>query len=312
MRRSAAAIAATAVLVISGCSGSDDGDRPPRSSAESQSTDAQPADDLVTEQDVDVGGRTLYLRCWGEKVSGEPTVLLLSGSGPTTSYWEPMAAGLASDGHHLCAYDRLGVGRSDAVTESPRTTDDQVDDLQALLAAADLQEPLVLAAHSLGSLPAVGLVDRAPERVAGVVLIDPWSPRVRAAQRAALPPEKPDESPELAEERVFLDNLLDPAQNVEHLDLAANDADAVRLFDAPGPFFGDIPVVVLNRPPPPYDPGYTRQYHGAVVAAIKAGAQELATESTEGTLIWVEGTGHNIHEDRPEVVTEAILDVMGR
>jgi pimeloyl-ACP methyl ester carboxylesterase len=321
MRRSAAAIAATAVLVTGGCTGSEgDGSAGTPSESQtsgsqttgSQTTDSQPADDVVSERDVDIGGRTLYLRCWGEKVAGEPTVLLLSGSGPPTSYWEPMAAGLASDGHHLCAYDRLGVGRSDAVPEGPRTTDDQVDDLQALLAAADLQEPLILAAHSLGSLPAVGLVDRAPERVVGVVLIDPWSPRVSAAQRAALPPEKPDESPELAEERVFLDNLLDPAQNVEHLDLAENDAVAVRLFDAPGPFFGDIPVVVLNRPPPPYLPGLPRRYHRAYVAAFQAGAEELAAESTHGTLVWVEGTGHDIHVDKPAVVVDAIQDVIGR
>jgi len=316
MRRSAAAIAATAVLVTGGCTGSEgDGSAGTPSESEttgSQTTDSQPADDVVSEQDVNIGGRTLYLRCWGEGAAGEPTVLLMSGSGPTTSYWEPMAADLASDGHHLCAYDRLGVGRSDALPEGPRTTEDQVDDLLALLDEAELNEPVVLAAHSLGSLPAVGLVHRAPERVSGIVLIDPWSPRVSGAQRAALPPERPGESPELAEEREILDSWRDPAQNLEHLALVENDADAMRLFDAPGPFFGDLPVVVLNRPPPPYDPGLPRPYHRAYVAALEAGAEELAAESTDGTLIWVEDTGHNIHEGRPEVVTDAILDVLGQ
>jgi pimeloyl-ACP methyl ester carboxylesterase len=308
----AVAIAATAALLTSGCTRSGS-DSPPRSSSESQATDAQSADDGVSEKDVDVGGHKLYLRCWGEQVPGEPTVLLLSGSGPTTSSWELMAADFATDGHHVCAYDRLGVGRSDAASEDPRTTKDQVDDLLALLEAADLQEPVVLAAHSLGSLPAVGLVDRAPERVSGVVLIEPWSPRVSAAKRAALPPEEPDESPELAEERQFLNDFLyDPAQNPEHLMLAENDEDAVRLFDAPGPFFGDLPVVVLQRPPPPYLPGLPRRYHRANVAAIEAGSREFAAESTHGTLIKVENTGHNIQEDRPDVVMDAILDVIGR
>ena len=68
-------------------------DDPPRSSSESQTTDATTAgaadDVVVTEEDIDIGGRELYLRCWGQPVPDEPTILLLAGSGPTTSSWEP-------------------------------------------------------------------------------------------------------------------------------------------------------------------------------------------------------------------------------
>ena len=48
------------------------------------------------------------------------------------------------------------------------------------------------------------------------------------------------------------------------------------------------------------------------MTSIDEGAQELAAESTRGNLIRVKDTGHNIQEDRPEVVAEAILDVIGR
>ena len=40
------------------------------------------------------------------------------------------------------------------------------------------------------------------------------------------------------------------------------------------------------------------------------GFREFAAESRRGTLIEVEGTGHNIHDDRPDVVMDAIRDVM--
>jgi pimeloyl-ACP methyl ester carboxylesterase len=310
----AVAVTASAALLTTGCTGSDTDD-PPRSSSESQRTEAATAgaadDDVVTEEEVDIGGRELYLRCWGERVPDEPTILLLSGLGPDTSSWELMAPDFASDGHHLCAYDRLGVGRSDAPLEARRTTEDQVDDLVALLDAADLQEPVVLAAHSLGSLPAVGLVDRAPQRVAGVVLVDPWSPRVPAAQRAALPPKRPDEIPELTEVRQFVNDVMyDPSQNSEHLLLAENAERALRLFDEPGPFFGDLPVVVLQAPRLPYLPGLPRSFHEATVKTIDEGVGEFAAESTRGTLIRVKDTGHNIQEDRPEVVADAILGVL--
>jgi pimeloyl-ACP methyl ester carboxylesterase len=308
------AIAATTVLLAGGCTGKETDD-PPRSSSQSRTTDATNAEsaDTVTdtEADIDIGGRTLYLRCWGQPVPDEPTILLLAGSGPTTSSWEPLAVDLASDRHHLCAYDRLGVGRSAAVLKSPRATKDQVDDLIALLDAAGLQEPVVVVAHSLGSLPAVGLVDRAPQRVAGVVLVDPRSPRVSAAARAALPPEKPNESPELAAERRFLnDYLYDPAQNPEHLLLADNEEEVKMMLDEPGPIFGDLPVVLLQAPELPFLPGLTHRYHEANVAAIAKGNEELVAESRRGTLIKVEDTGHNIQDDQPEVVMDAILDVL--
>jgi pimeloyl-ACP methyl ester carboxylesterase len=307
----AVAVAVSAAS-LTACSGGDD---PPRSSSESQTTDAAPAgtaeEVVVSEEDIDIGGRELYLRCWGERVRGEPTILLLSGLGPDTSTWELMAPDFAGDGHHLCAYDRLGVGRSDPPLEARRTTTDQVDDLVVLLDAADLQEPVVLAAHSLASLPAVGLVDRAPHRVAGVVLVDPWSPRVPAAQRATFPPEKAGEIPELTEVRQFVnDAMYDPSQNREHLLLAENAEQALRLFDEPGPLFGDLPVVVLQAPRLPYLPGLPRRFHEATVKTIDEGVEEFAAESTRGTLVKVKDTGHNIHEDQPEVVMDAILDVL--
>ena len=305
----ASLVIATALLGA-GCTQGWNEPSPARTQDTPGTSDAADAIDRSSEQ-IDIGGRSLHLKCWGERVAGEPTVLLITGQGPTTSSWELMAGTFAADGHHLCAYDRAGVGGSDPAPEASRTTEDQVTDLVALLDAADLQEPVVLAAHSLGSLPAVGLVARAPERVAGVVLIDPWSPRVSIAQRAALPPEKPDESPDVAEERRFLtDFLFDSAQNPEHLLVAASDDEVATLLDEPGPIFGDLPVVVLRAPPLPFLPGLPRDYHEATLAAITAGHQEFAAESMRGTLIEVEDTGHNIQDDQPEIVMDAIRDVM--
>ena len=303
-------VAAATALLSGGCAAG--GSEPSPDSTGDTSGTAEAGDTIArSSEQVDIGGRSLHLRCWGEPVAGEPTVLLITGQGPTTSSWELMASAFAADGHHLCSYDRAGVGGSDPAPEPSRTTKDQVTDLVALLDAADLHEPVVLVAHSLGSHPAVGLVARAPERVAGVVLIDPLPPRVGAAQRAALPPEKPDESPEAAEERRFLTEVLfDPAQNPEHLLLAASDEEVATLLDEPGPIFGDLPTVVLQGPGPPRVPDLPDSYHAASEAAFDDGFRELAAESTRGTLIEVEDTGHNIHVDRPEVVMDAIRDVM--
>ena len=295
---------------VGGCGEDDEQPSSPSPASASGSAEAT-AEIARSAEPVDIGGRELYLECWGEPVADEPTVLLISGSGPTTSYWETMASALAAEGHHLCGYDRAGVGGSDFAPELRRTTQDLVTDLVALLDVAELQEPVVVVAHSLGSLPAVGLVDRVPERVAGVVLVDPVSPRIGAAQEAALPPRKPHESPDVTDERLFLtDFRYDPSQNPEHLVVAASEEEVARLLDEPGPVFGDLPVVVLQAPLPELLPGLPRSYVATAHTAIVDGNEELAAESTAGTVVRVEDTGHNIHEDQPGVVIDAIRDVM--
>ncbi len=40
------------------------------------------------------------------------------------------------------------------------------------------------------------------------------------------------------------------------------------------------------------------------------GFREFVDESTRGSLIEVEDTGHNIHEDQPQVVMDALRDVL--
>ncbi len=66
----AVTVAASAAFLTSGCTGSES-DGPPRSSSESQPTDAattEAADEVVeTLEDIDIGGRELFMRCWGER-----------------------------------------------------------------------------------------------------------------------------------------------------------------------------------------------------------------------------------------------------
>lgn len=303
-------VAMTTALLVGAC-GDDEQPSSAAPSPSASSSSTLPDQVAHSAEAVDIGGRSLWLECWGEPGPGEATVLLISGQGPTVSYWEPMASDYARAGHHVCGYDRSGVGGSEFAPEARRTTDDQVTELVALLDAAGLTGPLVVVAHSLGSLPALGLVHAAPERVTGVVLVDPWSPRVAIATRAALPPRSPDESSELAEERRFLtDFMLDPGQNPEHLLLVACDDEAVVLLDEPGPLFGDRPLVVLQAPLPERPAGLPRAYDAVARAAWVAGNEEYARESTRGRMVEVADTGHDIHTDQPRVVMGAIDEVL--
>jgi len=118
---------------------------------------------------VDIGGRRLHLVCSG---SGEPGVLLVSGLGDPYSVWASLQTELARR-TRVCAYDRAGIGWSDAA-DTPRTADAAARDLAALLAAArPFDEPPVLVGHSIGGLYALRYAGTYPESVAGLVLVDP-------------------------------------------------------------------------------------------------------------------------------------------
>jgi pimeloyl-ACP methyl ester carboxylesterase len=128
-------------------------------------------------------GRKLNLYCLG---SGKQTVLFDAGGSDWSVAWalvQPAVAAYA----RACAYDRAGLGYSDAGPE-PRSPTGIVEDMHALIHSTQLQRPVVLVGHSLGGFHAKLYAALYPEDVAGMVLVDPaeerWWDRTRTATRA--------------------------------------------------------------------------------------------------------------------------------
>ncbi|GAA3822562.1 alpha/beta hydrolase [Nocardioides panacisoli] len=308
IRPTLAASAAAASLVLAGCGGDDT----PSRSGGSPDPAASASTPASAVGHVDIGGRSLHYACVGAPVAGEPTILLLSGGNLGVDSWYPMAEDLGGS-HHVCGFDRAGYGASDRAPGSRRTSSDTVDDLMAATSALDLAPPFLLVAHSAGAFEAVLMADRAPELLAGVVLVDPAGSHVDDAARAALPPERPHESPALAEERHFLTvESHDPSLNDEHLDIAASEREVSAALDRPGLLFGDLPVVVLQAPPPPYFRELPDAYVRAVDASADADNRQYAGETTDGTLVHVHHTSHMVMVDQPQAVLDAIDDVLAR
>jgi pimeloyl-ACP methyl ester carboxylesterase len=80
---------------------------------------------------VDVGGRHLYVECVG---SGSPTVLLEAGFGGSSRDWTPVLLELGRTSR-TCAYDRAGLGYSDAMP-GVHDAGDEIRDLERLLDVA--------------------------------------------------------------------------------------------------------------------------------------------------------------------------------
>lgn len=125
---------------------------------------------------IDVGGRKLRLVCEGPRTEA-PTIWLETGAFGGAADFAAIQQSLTRRGLRSCAYDRAGMGYSDA-GPGPRDGEAIVSDLEALIAASGEQGPFVMAGHSMAGLYLRLFAARNPEMVAGLVFLDAASPEM--------------------------------------------------------------------------------------------------------------------------------------
>jgi len=117
---------------------------------------------------VDAGGGRLHVDARGE---GAPVVVFEAGIAATSLSWrlvQPEVARLT----RTVSYDRAWLGWSEPILK-PRNIWQVVEELRALLDRAGLGGPRILVAHSYGALVALAYAARYPAEVCGMVLVDP-------------------------------------------------------------------------------------------------------------------------------------------
>jgi pimeloyl-ACP methyl ester carboxylesterase len=118
---------------------------------------------------VDIGGYRMWITCTGD---GSPTVLLDAGLDNTSAAWDVVRNRVAAM-TRVCAYDRPGLGKSDARPDrAPRSAGTMADEAWRLIEAAGISGPIVLVGHSYGGLIDRLVAHRHPEAVRGLVLVD--------------------------------------------------------------------------------------------------------------------------------------------
>lgn len=277
----------------------------PAASAPSPSAAVASSTDTTFVADLDVGGRTMHIVCLGPTDTGRPTVVFEHGLDADYGVWAQVSTRV-SETDRACAYDRAGAGLSEPAV-GPRTSADQVADLQLLLAEAGIAPPYVMVGHSSGAWNALIEAAEHPSDVAGVVLVDPRPPSASARLLEALPPESASESDAIHQYRVgYADWESDPSGNAEGLHLAdsALEADAADL--------GSIPLIVLAATG---DEGEGADLGPELADTFESIwtelQQELATRSTDAQFVAVENSTHDMPFDRPDAIVEAIAEVMG-
>jgi pimeloyl-ACP methyl ester carboxylesterase len=277
---------------------------------------------------VDIGGRRLHLVEMGE---GTPAVVIIPALADNVLQWLPILEGVAAETRAI-VYDRAGVGWSDPPRQWKRTPELMATDLHAMLHAAGIAPPYVLAAHSIGGIVARRFYAQYPDEVAGILLIDSshegqarrfdaadWRKgrffylKVMARRQARILGAR-----RLADSLGLMPGIADDVAREappEH----ANAARAIilstrqrrtmvremlmmtRLREAP-PNLGSVPLTVLTRAAGTGE-GWP------VWAQLQ---DELAALSTDGEHLHAGTAGHYVHLGEPELVISAILDLVRR
>lgn len=120
---------------------------------------------------VNVGDQCLTLRGWrsGAGEGSGPPLVLIHGIGSTGASWESVIPALAGRVSPIML-DLRGHGDS-GKPEHGYLYDDYIGDLDGVLAALDIERPLLMG-HSLGGIVALWWAARHPERAAGIVVVD--------------------------------------------------------------------------------------------------------------------------------------------
>jgi pimeloyl-ACP methyl ester carboxylesterase len=216
----------------------------------------------------------------------------------------------------VCAYDRPGtvleaeppddLSRSDPIPQ-PTTAEAMVADLHALLNAADVPGPYVLAGHSFGGLISRLYAATYPDEVVGLVLVDAYSEGVRAG----LTPD--DWQTWLATNGVPPPDLLATYPEFERIDVNAA-ADAMERAAASHPL-PPMPLLVLvagrtGEMSPDQIASLPPSFPDALAAALQANAAFLAGLVPDARLVTVADSGHYIQAEQPEVVIAAVREVV--
>jgi pimeloyl-ACP methyl ester carboxylesterase len=149
---------------------------------------------------VDIGGRSLFLRCRG---TGSPTVILEGNDGENVDTWTGVLLGISSFAH-VCAYNRANLDGSDPAPR-PRSAQDMAEDLHSLVSAAQIPGPYILVGHQIGAWNALVFAQKYPKEVAGLVLVEPLHPEEFTRALAALPAENSSEQINLRNCRAILE-----------------------------------------------------------------------------------------------------------
>ncbi len=286
---------------------------------------------------IDVDDFQMHLYCEG---TGSPTIVFESGLGDFSVSWWTIREEIVQE-TRTCVYDRAGMGWSDFTNTIP-DSEYVVDNLHTLLQNAGEEAPYILVGHSAGGVYVREYTHTYPEDVAGLVLVD----SSHENQQLRFPEEITDvENPldfilrlcqftapagimrvtgiaegfvddfdgneALRQETISIFNRTHFCSAISNE--YAGFIDDISQGDAPRSL-GDLPMIVLTQGAGNDPANFPESIPLEVIEQMDTLwielQEEIAALSTDSTHIIVEDASHYIHHDQPDVVIEAIQQIL--
>jgi pimeloyl-ACP methyl ester carboxylesterase len=271
---------------------------------------------------IEVDGRKMHIDCVGD---GTPTVILDSGLGDSYLSWRKVQPEIAKF-TRVCSYDRAGLGYSET-SFGDRTSKAIAEQLHDLLQSAAIAPPYVLVGHSMGGYNVRLYASLYPTGVAGMVLVDASHPD----QENRMPAEIKNMQGSWEREALFLEFSMpfgiprlmglcedDPALRAAecnwhsaHEGLAEMKSFRESAAQAAGTgSLGSMPLAVLSHDPEKPSSELPPDLAKPMNAAWEKMQEELAHLSSRGTQVIAKNSSHYIQLDRPDVVIDAVHNVV--
>lgn len=269
-----------------------------------------------------------------------PTVVFDHGAGGSALTWNLVYPEIAKIARVL-VYDRAGYGWSESGPQ-PRTNEKCVEDLYKLV--KNIDGPVILVGHSFGGINVRLFAERHPEKTAGLVLVDATHEdeltdrfpkehqkgqqmvvkmmgmletmsklgivRLMAAWKMVPGFSKtvsacPDEVQKLLWKTSFQSKAIAAAHSeFSHLYLG------YELVRQAKPL-GDIPVTVIAAGiVDQFIPGTSEEVQKQIKQTLMEVAADMSRLSNNGKLIVADKSSHDVHLMQPEVVIQAIEDMV--
>ncbi|QNP42236.1 alpha/beta hydrolase [Lysobacter terrestris] len=223
---------------------------------------------------------------------GPVAVVFESGFGQGAGVWKDTIANLGAQCTCI-AYARAGLGKS-GTDGAPKTIEQHVQDLGAVIDALAPDQKIVLVGHSYGGLLATEFARQHPQRLLGLVLVDPATMGQRHDSMRA------DRERVLADDKALLAMLPPNMAEDYKLLIAQLDNPAAETPRS----LPDLPVALLTSTQVAAEPfvfeetaqgkALWKREHADLFAGVSRGIHQYYA------------TGHNIHRENPKAVAEAI------
>lgn len=258
---------------------------------------------------VSVETHRLHYYCVGD---GTPTVVIDGGIGSAAVEWRAIQTAL-SGRTRVCSYDRAGYGWSDP-GPAPRSTSRVVKEMRQMLHEAKVSPPYLLVGHSFGGFNVRYFAANFPDEVLGLLLLESSHPATAMARdkngvagRNPFPAQTGDAKRAESDDFAVAGYLNSRRKAIfAQMDEISSFARSAREVEA-APALANIPITVVARDPALGFPDPAEE------SSWQRGQRELATLSPQGRFVTAEGSGHEIHANRPDVVVaeiSALLDLL--